>query len=436
MSQQHDRASSRAGRATTRRAQWILTGIAFLQLFGCTTLTDVSAPDVVQPAALENPTGGLALWAGAVSRTTTALTQTVVYTGELSDELFSAAAAGSDPDRRRLPDPAISGLYPYTPMHAARGNILQAIGVLERVAPQPASRIGQLFALMGFIELSLAEQICSGVPLGAIQDGQDVPGQPLTTAQMYARAIADFDSALVYAVDSARIGNLARVGRGRAYLELGQLPAARAAVATVPTTYVYRTENSASVQPNAVFDAINNSKRSTVADREGLNGLNFRSASDPRVPTQLLGKGADGVTDLYGFTPYSSLASPIVLASGVEARLIEAEASLGGGSATDALANLNALRANAPGLPPLMLQSDDAGRVDQLFRERAFWLFLSGHRQGDLRRLVRRYGRTQDAVFPTGPYKGGATYGSDVNFAPEFAQLNNPNYHGCLDRAP
>ena len=37
----------------------------------------MSAPDVVQPSALENPTGGLALWAGAVSRTTTVLTQTV-----------------------------------------------------------------------------------------------------------------------------------------------------------------------------------------------------------------------------------------------------------------------------------------------------------------------------------------------------------------------
>jgi len=32
-------------------------------------------------------------------------------------------------------------------------------------------------------------------------------------------------------------------------------------------------------------------------------------------------------------------------------------------------------------------------RVDLLFRERAFWFFLTGHRQGDLRRLIRQYGR-------------------------------------------
>ncbi|MDB4916114.1 MAG: hypothetical protein JWM95_3758, partial [Gemmatimonadetes bacterium] len=387
----------------------------------CSSLTDVNAPDVVQPAALENPTGAMALWAGALSRTTTAFAQTVVSSGELSDELISVTAAGSDADRRRLLEPAITGLYPYTAMHAAHGAVLQAIGVAQRVAPQPASRTGQLFALLGYIELSFAEQVCSGVPLGAIHDGLDVPGQPLTSAEMYARAIADFDSSLVYTVDSARIGNFARVGRGRAMLGVGQYANARTAVAAVPTAYVYRTENSATVQLNSVYDAINNGKRSSVADREGLNGLNFRTASDPRVATQLVGKGTDGTSDLYAFTMYTSLASPIVVASGTEARLIEAEALLNAGDAAGALALLNTLRTTVTGLAPLTLQPDNASRVDQLFRERAFWLFLTGHRQGDLRRLVRQYGRAREAVFPTGAYaKGGATYGTDVTFAPEF----------------
>ena len=34
------------------------------------------------------------------------------------------------------------------------------------------------------------------------------------------------------------------------------------------------------------------------------------------------------------------------------------------------------------------------------FREKAFWKFGRGQRLGDLRRLVRQYGRTQDKVFP------------------------------------
>lgn len=420
-----------------RRAARILAVVLGTQLLACASLTDVNAPDVVQPASLENPSGADALWAGAMSRTTTVFAQTLISSGEMTDELQSTLAAGSDADKRRVNDPGIVGAYPYANMHAARITTLQALGVAERIGLQQKTHIGQLFSLLGYIELSFAEQLCSGIPLGAIVDGQDISGKPLTTAEMYTQAIADFDSAIVYAADSARIGNLARVGRGRALLNLGQFATARAAVANVPTAYVYRTENSAAVQINAVFDAINSAKRTTVADREGLNGLNFRTAGDPRIPTQLLGKGSDGVTDLYGFTPYNSLASPIVVASGVEARLIEAEVLLRAGSASDALVLLNTLRATVSGLAPLTLQSDDASRVDQLFRERAFWLFLTGHRQGDLRRMIRLYGRTQDAVFPTGAYpKGGAVYGAEVTFAPEVFQQNNPYYHGCLDRAP
>ncbi|NUQ20373.1 MAG: hypothetical protein HOQ09_05365, partial [Gemmatimonadaceae bacterium] len=229
---------------------------------------------------------------------------------------------------------------------------------------------------------------------------------------------------------------LAQVGRGRALLDLGRFADAAASVAAVPTSFAYTTSHSAAAQPNGVYAIIVNSRYITVADREGMNGLDFRSAADPRVPTALVGKGVDGVTDVYTFTRYASLASPIVLASGVEARLIEAEASLRAGDSTAALATLNALRAGTPGLGPLAMQPTADARVGQLFRERAFWLFATGHRQGDLRRLVRQYGRPVDSVFPTGPYKSGQSYGAEVTFAPDVSQLVNPNYHGCASRAP
>ena len=40
-------------------------------------------------------------------------------------------------------------------------------------------------------------------------------------------------------------------------------------------------------------------------------------------------------------------------------------------------------------LGPLQDPGTPDGRVDLLFHERAFWLYLTGHRQGDLRRLIR-----------------------------------------------
>jgi hypothetical protein len=79
-------------------------------------------------------------------------------------------------------------------------------------------------------------------------------------------------------------------------------------------------------------------------------------------------------------------------------------------------------------------------RVDLLFRERAFWLFGTGHRLGDLRRLIRQYGRDPESVFPTGTYTipGGAStvYGPDVTAVISRLELNNPNFTGCLNRDP
>jgi hypothetical protein len=75
--------------------------------------------------------------------------------------------------------------------------------------------------------------------------------------------------------------------------------------------------------------------------------------------------------------------------------------------------------------------------VDLLFEERAYWLWLTGHRLGDLRRLIRQYGRTANQVFPVGAVPPGVaanTYGSDVNFIIPADERNNPLFRGCINR--
>jgi hypothetical protein len=75
-------------------------------------------------------------------------------------------------------------------------------------------------------------------------------------------------------------------------------------------------------------------------------------------------------------------------------------------------------------------------RVDFHFRERALWLFLTAHRLGDMRRLIRQYGRTENTVFPSGAYYRPQfpTFGTDVTFPVPFAETNNPNFQQCIDR--
>jgi hypothetical protein len=69
-----------------------------------------------------------------------------------------------------------------------------------------------------------------------------------------------------------------------------------------------------------------------------------------------------------------------------------------------------------------------------LYRERAFWLYLTASRMPDLRRLVRQYGRSQDTVFPTGPYRDGLQFGTEVNFTAPVLEGPNTSYTGCIDR--
>ena len=72
--------------------------------------------------------------------------------------------------------------------------------------------------------------------------------------------------------------------------------------------------------------------------------------------------------------------------------------------------------------------------IDLLFREKAFWTFTRGQRLGDLRRLVRQYGRAPENVFPEGEHYRGGPYGDDVNLPVPQQEENNPNFSGCTDR--
>lgn len=145
---------------------------------------------------------------------------------------------------------------------------------------------------------------------------------------------------------------------------------------------------------------------------------------------------------------YPDFEADVPVASGIEARLIEAEAAFQAGNFTLMMTKLNELRANASGnltllyprakqtfpaigiptLAPLTDPGTTAGRRDMIFSERAFWLFNTGHRQGDLRRLVRNYGLASSAVWPTGPHFRGSSFGTDVAYPVPFAEENNPSY--------
>ena len=278
---------------------------------------------------------------------------------------------------------------------------------------------------------------------------------------MFTRAVAQADSALATLSTTAAdlpLRNLARIAKARALVDLARFADAAAAVgaggdgagsAAVATSFVVNAEYSATTLVNTIYDWMVGTANFGPSEREGGNGLNFISANDPRVPiSPTIRLGQDGSTRVNTILGYPNGSAPTRLATGVEARLIEAEAALKAGNAAGMMTALNTARADAGArtawgitagadpLPPLVDPGTEAGRIDLLFRERAFWLYLTTHRVGDLRRLVRQYSRPATAVWPTGAYFKGGTYGTDQNITPSFAERNNANWSGCTDRNP
>jgi hypothetical protein len=361
----------------------------------------------------------------------------------------------------------------YVDLQGTRGAIAQALSALAAydtgavaIGNPPVLR-GELFALYGYTEILLADLYCSGVPLSTLDFERDFTYKPgSTTAEIYQDAIAQEDSALAVATASDTVLNLARVLKGRALLALGQYTAAADDVSTVPDAFQYRLTLSWAGSGTGSLNFLN--QDATVSDGEGGIGLRYRSSNDPRTTVTLVPNTTTSLyAPLYFPSKYATAltgaqAAPFVVADGIEARLMQAEAALRAGSSTW-LTTLNALRTDgtfttAPsgdpdsvgvidttwnagtggmaGLRPLTDPGSDSARVTLLFTERASWLFMTAHRQGDLRRLIRQDGRHQDHVYPTGTYTGMGVgqYGTDVTIPVPSQEYSNPKFQGCVDR--
>jgi starch-binding outer membrane protein, SusD/RagB family len=377
----------------------------------------------------------------------------VNITGLLADEgIAPEYGVGANPDTRIIPEQHIASIgfsytHTYSALQRVRGQANQAQLLLRDYYPSDKSGplMAHMLAAKGYAELMLAELYCSGIPLSTLDYEGDYTLKPgSTTEDVLNHAIAQFDSAIALAGDSTRILNLAQTGKGRALLQLGNVAEARQAVTDVPDTFQYDLKFSVSAKACGLWNCAGLRLVHTVPDREGDNGLPYITEWDDRLPV---------IASVDGFVQIPDIPKihTIRLASGVEAQLIRVEAEL---NADDAnwLSRLNALRTTctdpltcaspAPagiggvaGLSPLADPGTPSARIDLLFRERAYWTFLTGHRQGDMRRLVRRYGRTEAMVYPTGPYNDDARYGSDVNVpVPLDERILNPHYTGCIDR--
>lgn len=473
-----------------------LRGALALSITACApeSLVDVPAPSTVaDPRAVTTAAGAVQLYNTAVSDFAIAfgggisgafvganyIGQTGIFTDELQSSVTNFdSRAGIDERTAGTPGTTGAGQYAslYRALHHTRVTPAQARQALRLYAPaSPKAWQGQLLAYEAFAIVWLAETFCSGIPLTTVPlVGVAALTRGFTTNEMFEQAIVLFDSAITEGADTTRFVNLARIGKARALLGLGRFSEAATAVQGIATDFTY-TVRYAPLGGTGHFSLYptgnafgTNPTIAQVVDNEG--GAPIAWSTDPRtgvmtsssIPGMLVpAKYAVTSGSLDPETPAPS--TPIRLADGLEARLIEAEADLKAGGSSW-LTTLNTLRATcvasapcapvpgltASSLPALADPGTSNARLDLLMNERALWLYLTGHRQGDLRRLARVYSRGPATLWPTGIYQNpgfqpqiaqpsthGSPYGTDVVFTPaDDEKTGNPLYSGCYDRKP
>ncbi|MBX6330595.1 MAG: hypothetical protein IRY91_01975 [Gemmatimonadaceae bacterium] len=479
---------SRGPRSGRLAATMALAAAGVLAVTACnvSNLLDVETPNVISPGDVQSAAGADAVRLGAIARLNAATSG-----GSSSSEglfllsgLFADEWSNGDSfiDRwqvdGRVITPQNSFLTDVNRMlHRARLSATQAVQLLEQYKPTGAvADVAEMYFIEAYVENLVGEHYCNGLVFSTVVNGTEQYGSPTTTTAAFEMALAHADSGLALITGSTpadvKVRNALQVTRGRILLNLNRPADAAAAVAGVPTAFQYLNLHSQTTNDNAMWTYNTIARRYSVGDREGGTGLDFATAKDPRVPVCLGSDAAckaigvprstrdDGTTPLYVQMIWTTRDAPVAISDGIEARLIEAEAQLNGAVAGDWLATLNALRTDGmfdtqpsdtnpavtdtlwhagsggvAGLKPLSDPGTAAARVDLLFRERAFWLFGRGHRVGDLRRLIRQYGRQPESVFPTGDWRSGSPYGTQVAFPVPQAEQNNPNVagQGCMN---
>jgi hypothetical protein len=306
----------------------------------------------------------------------------------------------------------------YSPISTARWTADNALHHLEgwtdAQVPDRQKLMAQAALNAGFSLIMLGEAFCSAaVDLSAEE----------TPVQLFAQAEDRFTKAIAAATASGdnNLLNAAYVGRARSRIDRNDKAGAAADAAHVPLDFVFLSDGGdAGRQQNRVFEQNNKSLAVSVAPayRGVVYGTN---TPDPRVDVNNEGRNAqDASTPLYTQQKYTSLGAPLIVASGVEAQLILAEAQ--GGAA--AVTIINALHTRpGVGLPGDFASSDPVVIQAQIIEERRRELFLQGNRLFD----VNRFNLAQVPT-PGLPYPKGGSYGTQRCMPlPDVERLNNPN---------
>ncbi len=456
--------SSLTGRHPSRGRIGAVVAVA-LSLTACQATNDrllsVTDPDIILPSGVNTAESATSLSYGAIN-TFRSITgggeSTWMFGGLLADEWSTSSTfiENDETDQRKVREFNGTVTGELRNLYRTRTRATAAITAMTQYNPTSRALIAELYLARGFAEMQLASDFCNGIPIGNSTTLPPENGVQLSNQAVFQLAAASLDSAISFAngtdAQSVKINQAAKITRGRVALGLADFTGAGTYVAGIPTSHNYQHTFSLTTSSNTLWGQGLSARRYAIGDSlEGnarnlpvANAIPFASANDPRLPVvRSTSASQDGQTFARTTILYGQL-TPVDVTNGIDARMIEAEVALRGGNAATWLSILNALRAAPPKLgevqpavlPPLVDPVTADARLNLMFREKAFWTFSRGQRLGDMRRLIRQYGRTEANTFPQGVHYKGGNYGTDVNLPIVTDERNNPNFKGCTDRLP
>jgi len=407
-----------------RRA--ILLGTAALAAFaitGCDSLLDVETPGVIQVSAWDDPSSADLLVNAALGDFECALPGYILSTGTIAHELYVSGITGvwqnwgarRDILRNDTGACAPGSVGIYNPLQDAR---FLADEGYARVSSFPAAAVadreGKLAALAaygGYSYTLMGEGMCESA----------INGGPLVSRQdLWREAETRFTLALGHAqaAGNSSLLQMARVGRARVRLNLGETAGALADAQAVTEGFVRFATYSAQDNRRRNFLWVDTHENDNWSVHPNYRNLAVDGVPDPRVRVQNMGRvGVDSETPQWRQQKYAALGSNIPIARWEEAQLIMAE--IQGGQA--AVTAINRLRTRA-GLP-LFSSTDEAGIRAQVIEERRRELFLEGHRLNDMIRF--------NIPFPSGVTHKGQAYGNATCIPlPDAERASNPNIPG------
>jgi starch-binding outer membrane protein, SusD/RagB family len=342
---------------------------------------DVSNPNVIDASEVNPAASAAALAASAQQNFATAYGTFVHFSSHFTGETYIMETSGAQNEFGRREVSELNGqasnMWRDMSLAAASAKLL-----LDLPLPDPTKNIhiARAATFRAFAMLFLATDFCSGA-LSA--------GPELSNDQMLDSAIFWFTKAMEVAnanatADALNLSRASLVGRARAKLQKGDKTGALADATAVPAGF---TINLTYVDDLANRTRLSNAIWRGTVDRSVISVPPYYQITDPRVkwlpPGQHPYNAWDAAAGAYFIQQkYTGYASPIRLASKLEAEYIAAEAS---GDINVQLALINRQR-QAAGYPPYDGATDAASVLTELFDQKRLDFWLEGKRLADFRR--------------------------------------------------